>query len=317
MIEILKAWDELNKYIQDNKKNIIDDIKKAFNYDSRIFVTIKPLEDLRKFLEATSYLNRTVLFINFVDGIKENKGKIWNKKNVETFLDSGDHFYTNLSGKHFFSVLNLKKEINGSLLVSNDDALYNGLSYPYTFFLASVNFCYNVHYNEARITPTEANNKRTSYQRYIKKTLAEKLPKSYYIVKLLILAKRLSILAKSFQEMNAISIYDFIRNTPIMFFNTFHIDINKIYQCFSIYFRRTNSSEIRYYPKRYEPRFEMELHCDLDYPKNPVQLNLESEDKLVRFKINLTIPKDEEEQKIFLLGLNTLTTEIYNVREYH
>lgn len=310
MLELEKCWTELSDFIKNNKEQIKKEVKKAFNDDHRIFITVQNISNLDVYVKQGRNYNPSILNIDFVDGVQEGKGKIYKQDNVFNFLATHENQYINRTRIQYYSVFNLRNNIHHYSSYDTWYINYNGVRIDTAKLHHSLCFSYRIYYNDVNISFEEVGKKEISYHRYICKTITEKLPKGYYVAKLLILAKRFSFLLQAFKKVVSQTPLDFLNSVPSRYLiqeSMFDYPINSFLQQS---FKTIRTKSFAHNPSSVEFYFAMEEECASDVERNHICLSVTDPDKRILYTIHLVIPEEEAEQRLFLGAINILCKDI-------
>lgn len=310
MLELEKSWTELSDFIKSNKENIEKEVKQAFNNDPRVFVTIFNLDPLDVHVRTRSGYNQTILSIDFVDGIQEGKGKIHSKDSVYRFLTYHGNQYRNSTIARYLSVFNLRNLIYSFASNGFEYFSYNGIQMNSEHLQQSLGFSYRSFYNKENISQIEVAKKEADYHRYMRKTIAEKLPKKYYVAKLLVLAKRFSLLVHIMKQVLSQSPLGFLNNIPSKYFDIGKSNNFSLGTFLNYFFRFTSAKSYAFSPTAKEYRFDIEEECASTVDSNYIRLSFTDPDKRILYGLQLAIPIGEIEQRVFLRSLDILCKDI-------
>ena len=310
MLELERSWTELYEFIKSNKENIEKEVKQAFNNDPRVFVTIFNLDPLDMHVRTRSGYNQTILNIDFVDGVQENKGQIYKKDNVFKFLIYYGNQYRNRTVARHFSVFDLRNSIYSTVVLDTYYYSYNGVQVYSTYLQQSLGFAYRTFYNKVNLNTNQVAERESAYHRYICKTIAEKLPKKYYIAKLLMLAKKFSLLVRIMKQVLSQSPLGFLNNIPSKYFDIGKSNNFSLSTFLNYFFRFTSAKSYGFSSTAKEYRFAIEEECASTVDSNYIRLSFTDPDKRILYGLQLAIPIGEIEQRVFLRSLDILYKDI-------
>ena len=310
MLELENSWTELSEFIKSNKENIEKEVKQAFNNDPRVFVTIFNLDPLDVHVRTRSGYNQTILNIDFVDGVQEGKGKIHSKDSVYRFLTYHGNQYRNSTIARYLSVFSLRNLLYGFASNGFEYFSYNGIQMNLEHLQQSLGFSYRSFYNKENISQAEVTKKEADCHRYMRKTIAEKLPKKYYIAKLLMLAKKFSLLVRIMKQVLSQSPLGFLNNIPSKYFDIGKSNNFSLGTFLNYFFRFTSAKSYGFSPTAKEYRFAIEEECASTVDSNYIRLSFTDPDKRILYGLQLAIPIGEIEQRVFLRSLDILCKDI-------
>lgn len=310
MLELEKCWTELSDFIKNNKKQIKKEVKQAFNNDPRVFVDVFNIDLLDIHVRTRSGYNQTIVNIDFVDGVKEGKGKIYSKDSVYRFLTYHGNQYRNRTIARYFSVFDLRKHSYSSIDLNDYYHSYSGVQTEPVPLQQSLGFSYRTFYNKENISQIEVTKKESDYNRYICKTIAEKLPKKYHIAKLLMLAKRFSLLVYVMKQILSQSPLGFLNNIPSNQFNIGNAKNFYLGSFLNYFFKFTSAKSYGFSSTAKEYRFAIDEECATPVDSNYIRLYLTDPDKRILYSLQLSIPIGEVEQRVFLRSIDILCKDI-------
>lgn len=310
MLELEKCWTELSDFIKNNKEQIKREVKQAFNNDPRVFVDVFNIDPLDVHVKMRSGYNQTIVNIDFVDGVQEGKGKIYSKDSVYRFLTYHGNQYRNSTIAKHLSVFNLRNLIYGFVSTGFEYPSYNGIQMNLAHLNQSLGFSYRSFYNKENISQIEVARKEADYHRYMRKTIAEKLPKKYHIAKLLMLAKRFSLLVYVMKQVLSQSPLGFLNNIPSNQFNIGNAKNFYLGLFLNYFFKFTSSKSYGFSSTNKENRFEIDEECATPVDSNYIRLYLTDPDKRILYCLQLSIPIGEVEQRVFLRSIDILCKDI-------
>lgn len=310
MLELEKCWTELSDFIKENKEQIKKEVKQAFNNDPRVFVEVFNIDPLDVHVKTRSGYNQVILNIDFIDGVREGKGKIHSKDSVYRFLVYQGNQYRNRTTARFFSIFDLRNSVYSIMSFDTCYISYNGIQLDSVHLQQSLCFSYRTFYNKENISQDEVSKKEASYHRYICKTMAEKLPKGYYIAKLLILAKRFAFLLQVTKQILSQSPLGFLNNVPSKHFNIDHLKDFYLGSFLNYFFKFTSAKGYSFSSTAKEYRFAIEEECSTDVNRNLTRLSMTDPDKRIFYVLKLAIPVEKADQEVFLRSIDILCEDI-------
>lgn len=311
MLELERAWSELYNFIKGNKEQIKKEVKKAFNDDPRIFVSVPNLSNLDIHVKYGSNHTPSILHIDFIDGSQKSKGKIRKKENVLEFLTYNGNQYINRTIIRYYSIFDLKNRSTRSFsAVDSNYITYNGIRIDVTQLQQSLCFSYRTYYNDENISVQEVEQREASYHHYICKTMAEKLPKGYYVAKLLMLAKRFDFLLQTFKKVVSQAPLDFLNRVPVRYLLQDSMFTYSVHSYIQQAFKTISAKRYGHSLFSGQYQFIMEEECANNVDKNHIHLYLTDPDKRIFYDIHLAIPEEEAEQRVFLNVIDTLCKDI-------